>query len=59
MTDLDKITEKFDVVFSSLAVHYIEDFDKLVEDINNLLNQGGYFIFSQEHPLTTALMTQN
>jgi SAM-dependent methyltransferase len=59
MTDLDEITEKFDVVFSSLAVHYIEDFDKLVKDIYNHLNQGGYFIFSQEHPLTTALLTQD
>ncbi|MDD4761189.1 MAG: class I SAM-dependent methyltransferase, partial [Bacteroidaceae bacterium] len=59
MTDLNEITEKFDVVFSSLAVHYIEDFDKLVKDIYNLLNHGGYFIFSQEHPLTTALLTQN
>jgi SAM-dependent methyltransferase len=59
MTDLYEITEKFDVVFSSLAVHYIEDFDKLVKDIYNLLNQNGYFIFSQEHPLTTALLTQD
>lgn len=59
MTELTEITEKFDVVFSSLAVHYIEDFDKLVADIFNLLNQEGYFIFSQEHPLTTALLTQN
>ncbi len=59
MTDLNEITEKFDVVFSSLAVHYIEDFDKLVKDIYNRLNQGGYFIFSQEHPLTTALLTQD
>ncbi len=59
MTDLNEITEKYDVVFSSLAVHYIEDFDKLVSDIYNLLNQGGYFIFSQEHPLETAQLTQN
>lgn len=59
MTGLNEITEKYDVVFSSLAVHYIEDFDKLVSDIYNLLNEGGYFIFSQEHPLTTALLTQN
>lgn len=59
MTDLHELTEKFDVVFSSLAVHYIEDFDKLVRDIYNLLNEGGYFIFSQEHPLTTALLTQD
>lgn len=59
MTELTDITERFDVVFSSLAVHYIQNFDKLVTDISNLLNQDGYFIFSQEHPLTTALLTQN
>jgi len=57
MTDLHEITEKYDVVFSSLAIHYIEDFGKLVKDVYNLLNEGGYFIFSQEHPLTTALQT--
>ena len=59
MTHLCELTEKYDVVFSSLAVHYIEDFNKLVADIYNLLNKDGYFIFSQEHPLTTALLTQN
>lgn len=59
MTDLDELTERFDVVFSSLAVHYIEDLDKLVTDIYGLLDQGGHFIFSQEHPLTTAPSTQN
>lgn len=59
MTNLDKLTDKFDVVFSSLAVHYIEDFDKLAIDIYNRLNQGGYFVFSQEHPLTTALLAQD
>ncbi|NLW03265.1 MAG: class I SAM-dependent methyltransferase [Clostridiaceae bacterium] len=59
MTDLNEITETFDVVFSSLAVHYIEDFDKLVKDVYDHLNLGGYFIFSQEHPLTTALLTDN
>lgn len=48
-----------DISIKMLAVHYIEDFDKLVTDIYDLLNQGGYFIFSQEHPLTTALLTQN
>ncbi len=39
---------------SSLAVHYVWDFRRLVRDINLLLNDGGIFIFSQEHPLTTA-----
>ncbi|MCD7871940.1 MAG: class I SAM-dependent methyltransferase [Clostridiales bacterium] len=59
MTDLNEIAVKYDVIFSSLSVHYIENFDKLTKDIYNLLHPGGYFIFSQEHPLSTAVLTQN
>lgn len=46
--------EPFDVVFSSLAVHYVRDFLKLCADVFSLLTPGGFFIFSQENPLTTA-----
>lgn len=59
MSDLSKLDGKYDVVVSSLAIHYIEDFDKLLKDIYNLLNEDGIFIFSQEHPLTTALKDEN
>jgi len=58
-SDLHEIKNKFDVVISSLAVHYIEDLKKLAKDVFNLLNDGGYFIFSQEHPLTTALLSDD
>lgn len=54
MSDLSFLKRKFDVAFSSLALHYIEDFGTFVKDVYGLLNDGGYFIFSQEHPLTTA-----
>ena len=54
MSDLSFIKEKYDVVFSSLALHYVEDFAALTRGVYDLLNPGGYFIFSQEHPLTTA-----
>ena len=54
MSDLSFIKEKFDAVFSSLAVHYVEDFAAFVKGVYNVLNPDGYFIFSQEHPLTTA-----
>lgn len=54
MNDLSCIDGRFDAVFSSLAVHYIEDFGKLAKSVFTLLNDGGCFIFSQEHPLTTA-----
>ena len=54
ISDLSFVSGTFDVVFSSLAVHYIADFDALAGSVYGLLNDGGYFIFSQEHPLTTA-----
>ncbi len=54
MENLDSLTEKFDFVFSSLAVHYVEDFGKLMKDISNLLNKDGILLFSQEHPIVLA-----
>ena len=54
MSDLSFIKGKYDVVFSSLAVHYVEDFSAFAKSVYGILNPGGYFIFSQEHPLTTA-----
>ena len=57
MSDLSFIKEKYDVVFSSLAVHYVEDFAAFVRGVYDVLNPGGYFIFSQEHPLTTCFST--
>lgn len=58
MEDISSIKEKFDVVFSSLAFHYVEDFQKLMQDISNLLNPNGILLFSQEHPVTTAIVLQ-
>ena len=54
MEDLNNITEKFDIVYSSLAFHYIEDFNKLTSDIYNLLNENGMLLYSQEHPNALA-----
>jgi SAM-dependent methyltransferase len=54
MMRVDNFTEKFDVIFSSLAVHYIEDFKSLLVKVSFVLKNNGVFIFSQEHPLTTA-----
>ena len=33
MEDINKINDKFDIVISSLAFHYIKDYDKLIKDI--------------------------
>lgn len=54
MEDISEIKGKFDVIISSLAVHYVEDFEKLLNNIYVLLNDDGYFIFSQEHPIGTG-----
>ncbi len=54
MEDLKDISEKFDLVVSSLAVHYVEDFESLLRDIYDILNENGQFIFSQEHPIGTG-----
>ena len=54
LENLDSIDEKFDIAYSSLAFHYIEDYNKLIKDIYNLLNDDGILLFSQEHPIVTA-----
>ena len=54
MEDIDSIDEKFDIVISSLAIHYVEDFKGVLAKIHNLLNDGGIFVFSQEHPFSTC-----
>ena len=59
MESLSQISEKFDLVVSSLAIHYVKDFEKLVCDVFNLLNKNGLFVFSQEHPLTTCFSEGN
>ncbi len=54
MTEISSLSESFDLVYSSLAFHYIEDLDKLMRDIVGLLNKDGILLFSQEHPVYTA-----
>lgn len=54
MEDISQLDRKFDCIFSSLAIHYVKDFAKLIKDVYELLNPGGYFIFSQENPLNTC-----
>ena len=44
----------FDLVVSSLALHYIADFPALARRIAAGLRPGGRFVFSVEHPIFTA-----
>lgn len=54
LKDVSTIGSTFDLAYSSLAFHYIEDFEGLMEGIYRSVNEGGHLLFSQEHPLTTA-----
>ena len=59
---IDEVTfepESFDVVISSLAIHYIADFEKLAKNIAKWLVPSGQFVFSVEHPIFTAEGSQD
>ena len=51
--------ESFDVVISSLALHYIESFESVCRNIYRFLAPGGTFVFSVEHPIFTAVAAQD
>ncbi len=51
--------ETFDMVFSSLTLHYIEHYSTLLDNIYKWLNPGGRFVFSVEHPVFTSEGGQN
>jgi SAM-dependent methyltransferase len=46
----------FDFAYSSLALHYIVDFTRLVRTVHQALLAGGSFVFSIEHPVYMAPM---
>jgi ubiquinone/menaquinone biosynthesis C-methylase UbiE len=55
--DLEEIEvpeRKFDLAFTSLALHYIQNLDRLFRSVYRGLVPGGWFIFSTEHPIYTA-----
>ena len=54
MEDISQLEGKFDVAISSLALHYVEDFENLVKEVYALLDEDGIFVFSQENPVNTC-----
>ncbi len=44
----------FDLAYSSLALHYVADFGRLVGVVFRALRPGGYFVFTIEHPIYMA-----
>jgi SAM-dependent methyltransferase len=55
--DLEQLTlapESFDFAYSSLALHYVENLERLLAQLHAALTAGAAFVFSAEHPIYTA-----
>ena len=48
--DVEFPEESFDVILSSLAFHYVADYEILVKKIYRILKSGGKLVFTVEHP---------
>ncbi|MBI3984093.1 class I SAM-dependent methyltransferase [Candidatus Microgenomates bacterium] len=42
----------FDLVYSSLAMHYLKDWHKVLGEVYRVLKPGGIFLFSSGHPVS-------
>ncbi len=51
---LDLPEASIELVYSSLALHYIEDLAKLMAKVHHALVPGGHLVFSIEHPIYMA-----
>jgi cyclopropane fatty-acyl-phospholipid synthase-like methyltransferase len=59
MEEIEGLNEQFDIVISSLALHYVASFEEIAKKVNHCLNPNGDFIFSAEHPIFTAQGTED
>jgi len=56
MQDIKPMPGQFDVIISSMALQYIDDYATVVKTMAELLTVGGSFLFSIEHPIYTCLL---
>ncbi|MBR4767705.1 MAG: class I SAM-dependent methyltransferase [Lachnospiraceae bacterium] len=54
MEEIETIDGKFDLITSSLAFDYVEDFEGLMKKIHALMKPDAEFVFSMSHPIATA-----
>ncbi len=57
IADLEKLVlprAGFDVAYSALTFHYIEDFGTLAATVRQALTPGAHFVFTIEHPIFMA-----
>lgn len=57
--DLELPENSFNLVISSLSLHYIADYSAMVQKVRRWLRPGGMFVFTVEHPVFTAEGSQD
>lgn len=50
---------EFDLIVSSLAFHYVEDYKTLISRISKWIKPNGYLVFSTEHPVVLSNKSQS
>jgi len=55
MEKLDFPDNSFDFAYSSLAIHYLEDWNKVFEEVYRILKPNSSFLFSCGHPVRFAM----
>lgn len=55
---LELAAQSIDLVVSSLALHYLPDLGRIATSVKKALCSGGRFVFSIEHPYSTAISPQ-
>lgn len=56
--DMEKLNfsdESFDFAYSSLAIHYIEDWTNVFKETYRILKPNSFFLFSCGHPIRSAM----
>ncbi|EFA84829.1 hypothetical protein PPL_01822 [Heterostelium album PN500] len=56
---IELATNHYQLVYSSLAIHYLEHLEPLFKRIYQALVSGGRFVFSTEHPIYSAPTDQS
>lgn len=51
MENLSFPDQSFDLVVSSLAMHYLPGWQQVLSEVNRVLKPGGVFVFSTHHPI--------
>ncbi|WP_449600064.1 class I SAM-dependent methyltransferase [Paenibacillus sp. Marseille-Q9583] len=59
MEEIEFNSNEFDLVVSSLAFHYVEDYKALISRISEWIKPNGYLVFSTEHPVVLSNKIQS